>query len=146
MTARAMPGVHAEKSARAGCVIIALRGELDVSTAADPVRALTALAAAGARIIVDLADLAYMDCYSLNQLMAVRAQARRAGGFLALAGPQPMVLRLLVVCDIVSHWPVFTSVDEAVSGAGSAPAAPVTALSRLITAASRKRRDAAGTH
>jgi hypothetical protein len=57
-----------------------------------------------------------------------------------------MVLRLLVVCDIVSHWPVFTSVDEAVSGAGSAPAAPVTALSRLITAASRKRRDAAGTH
>jgi anti-sigma B factor antagonist len=165
MTARAMPGVQAKKSARAGCVIIALRGELDVCTAAGPVRALTELAAAGARIIVDLAELAYMDCYSLNQLMAVRAQARRAGGVLLLAGPQPVVLRLLVICDIASHWPVFISVDEAVSGAGSTPAAPgapeatggatasparpgivSSALSGLITAASRKRRDGAGTH
>ena len=41
---------------RAGCVVIALRGELDVCTAAGVVSALTALAAAGARIIVDLAD------------------------------------------------------------------------------------------
>ena len=118
-----MPGVRAEKSIRAGCVVVALRGELDVCTAAGPLRALTELAAAGDRIIVDLAELAYMDCYSLNQLMAVRARARRDGGVLLLAGPQPRVLRLLVICDIASHWPVFTSVDEAVSGAGSAPAA-----------------------
>jgi anti-sigma B factor antagonist len=164
MRAKAMPGVHAEKSARAGCVIIALRGELDVCTAAGPVRALTALAAAGARVVVDLAELAYMDCYSLNQLMAVRALARRAGGILMLAGPQPMVLRLLVLRDIVSHWPVFTSVDEAVSGAGSAPAASparpgivssalyrgeaavrrARMLPELITAVSRQRRDGGG--
>ena len=97
MTARAMPGVRAEESTRAGCVVIALRGELDVCTADDVVRALTALAEAGARIIVDLAELAFMDCYSLNQLMAVRAQARRAGGDLVLGGPQPIVLRLLVL-------------------------------------------------
>jgi anti-anti-sigma factor len=175
MTVRAMPGVQIEKIARAGCVVIALRGELDVCTAAVVVRALTALAAAGARIIVDLAELAFMDCYSLSQLMAVRAQARRAGGDLVLASPQPRVLRLLVLCDMVSRRLVFTGVDEAVSSAGSAPAAPgatggattsparsgivSSALSRgeaavrharrlpgLITAASRKRHDAAGTH
>ena len=116
-----MPGIRAEESARAGCVIIALRGELDVCTAADVVGALTVLAAAGARVIVDLAELAYMDCYSLNQLMAVRAQARRAGSDLVLVGPQPVVLRLLVLCDMVSRRLVFISVDEAVSGAGSAP-------------------------
>jgi anti-anti-sigma factor len=176
MTARAMPGVRVEKSARAGCEVVALRGELDVCTVADGLSALTALAAAGASIVVDLAELAYMDCYSLNQLMAVRAQARRAGGDLVLAGPQPVVLRLLVLCDVVSHGLV-TSVDEAVSGAGSAPAALVmpgaaggaaaslarsgivsSALFRggaamrharmltgLITAASRKRPDGAGT-
>jgi anti-sigma B factor antagonist len=126
MTARAMPGVQVEESAHAGCVVIALRGELDVCNAADGVRALTALAAAGARIIIDLAELAYMDCYSLGELMAVRAQARRAGGDLALAAPQPMVLRLLVLRDVVSHRLVFASVDEAVGGAWSAPAAPVT--------------------
>ena len=111
-----MPGVSAEKSARAGCVVVALRGELDVCTAADGVSALTALAAAGVRIVVDLTELAFMDCYSLGKLMAVRAQARRAGGDLVLAGPQPIVLRLLVLCDVVSHGMVFTSVGEAVSG------------------------------
>jgi anti-anti-sigma factor len=125
MTARAMPGVSAEKSARAGCVVVALRGELDVCTAAGGLSALTALAAAGARVIVDLAELAFMDCYSLGEIMAVRARARRAGGDLVLAAPQPVVLRLLVLCDVVSHELVFTSVDEAVSGAGSAPAALV---------------------
>ena len=125
MTARAMPGVSAEKSARAGYVVVALRGELDVCTAADGLSALTAPAAAGARIIVDLAALAFTDCYSLGKLMAVRAQARRAGGDLVLAGPQPIVLRLLILCNVVSHGLVFTSVDEALSGAGSAPAALV---------------------
>ena len=125
MTARAMPEVSAEKNARAGCVVVALRGELDVCTAADGLSALTAPAAAGARVVVDLAELAFMDCYSLNQIMAVRAQARRAGGDLVLASPQPIVFRLLVLCDVVSRGLVFTSVDEAVGGAGSAPAALV---------------------
>ena len=177
MTARAMPGVSAETSARAGCVVIAVRGELDVRTAADGLSALTAPAAAGAWIVVDLAELAFMDCYSLGKLMAVRAQARRAGGDLVLSGPQPRVLRLLDLCDVVSHGLVFASVDEAVSGAGSAPAALVMSgaaggaasslarsgivssalfrggaamrharmLTGLITAASSKRHDEAGT-
>ena len=178
LTVRAMPGVSSEKSARAGCVVVALRGELDVCTAADGLSALTALAAAGARIIVDLAELAFMDCYSLNEITAVRAQARRAGGDLVLAGPQPIVLRLLDLCHATSHGLVFTSMDEAVSGAASAPAALVMSgaaggaavslarsgivssallrggaavrharvLTGLITAASRKRHDGAGTH
>jgi anti-sigma B factor antagonist len=125
MTARAMPGVSAEKNARAGCVIVALRGELDVCTAAECLSALTAPATTGARVVADLRELAFMDCYSLGKLMAVRAQARRAGGDLVLSGPQPIVLRLLVLCGVVSHGLVFASVDEAVSGAWSAPAALV---------------------
>jgi anti-sigma B factor antagonist len=124
MTARAMPGVSAEKSARAGCVIVALRGELDVGTAAGGLSALTALTAlAGTRVVVDLAELAFMDCYCLGEIRAVRARARRAGGDLVLADPQPAVLRLLVLCDAVSGGLVFASVDEAVNGVGSAPAA-----------------------
>ena len=139
MTARAMPGANAEKSARAGCVVVALRGELDVCTAADGLSALTAPAAAGARVVVDLAGLAFMDCYSLGKLMAARAQARRAGGDLVLAGPQPIVLRLLALCDAAGHELVFASVDEAVSGAGSTPAALVTSGATAGTAASLAR-------
>jgi anti-sigma B factor antagonist len=120
-----MPGVRVEKTARAGCVIVALRGEIDVCTAADGLSALAALAAAGAWIVVDLAELTFMDCYSLGEIRAVRARARRAGGDLVLASPQPVVLRLLVLCDVVGDGLVSASVDEAVSSAGSAPAALV---------------------
>jgi anti-sigma B factor antagonist len=134
-----MPGVHAKQSARAGRVVIALRGELDVCTAADGVRALTALAPTGTWIIVDLAELAFMDCYSLSELMAVRAQARRAGGDLVLAGPQPVVLRLLVLYGIVSNGLVFTSVDEAATGGRSAQAASATPGAADVPAASPTR-------
>ncbi len=125
MTVRAMPGVRVVRSARGGSVVIALCGELDVCTAGDAVGALTALAPAGARVVVDLAGLAFMDCYSLGRLAEARAQARRAGGDLVLAAPQPVVLRLLVLSEMFSHWVVLASVDEAVSGAGRVPAAPV---------------------
>src|ERR1700735_4558747 len=68
--------------------------------------------------------------------MAARAQARRAGGDLVLAGPQPIVLRLLDLCNVVRHGLVFTSVDEAAGDAGSTPAAPVTAGAAAGAAAS----------
>lgn len=102
MTARAMPGVSAEKSARAGCVVVALRGELDVCTAAGGLSALTAPAAAGARVIVDLAELAFMDCYSLNEIMAARAQARRG----AVTWCWPAFSRLCSGCSSCATWSV----------------------------------------
>ena len=104
-------------SLRDGYVVIALRGELDLCTAASVMPAFMAPAESGAGIIVDLADLAYVDCSSLRELASAREQARRTGGDLLLAGPQPIVLRLLLLTDMINHWPEFTSVDEAVSGA-----------------------------
>ena len=63
---------------------------------------------------------------ALDEIMTVRAQARRAGGDLVLAGPQSAVLRLLDLRDVASRGLVSASVDEVVSDAGSAPAAHVT--------------------
>jgi anti-sigma B factor antagonist len=111
-------------SLRDGYVIIALLGELDGRTAASVVPAFMASATPGAGIIVDLADLAFMDCSSLRELASAREQARRVGGDLLLAGPQPIVLRLLLLTDMINHWPEFTSVDDAVSGAGGALVLP----------------------
>jgi hypothetical protein len=67
--------------ARAGYVIVPLRGEFDVGTR-DGLRALVAPAASGSWIIADLAEVAFMDCASLRELAAFRARARRAGGVL----------------------------------------------------------------
>ena len=122
-----MAGASVKMSLRDGYVVIALRGELDLCTAASVMPAFMAPAESGAGIIVDLADLAYVDCSSLRELASAREQARRTGGDLLLAGPQPIVLRLLLLTDMINHWPEFTSVDEALSGAGGAPPVRVAA-------------------
>ena len=98
-------------------MVVTLRGQFDVTTAPDDVRTLMAPSVSGPQIVVDLADLAFMDCGSLRELVSARTRSRRAGGDLLLVGPQPIVLRLLFLTDAINHWPVFTSVDEAVSGA-----------------------------
>ena len=121
-----MPGVDVKSSERPGYVIVTMRGEFDVTTARDDVCALMAPSVSGPQIVVDLADLAFMDCGSLRGLVSARAQSRQAGGDLLLAGAQPIVLRLLFLTDMIDHWPVFTSVDEAVSGAWGAPSVPGT--------------------
>ena len=113
----AVPGVSVKMSLRAEYVVAALRGELDVCTAPDIVPGLMASAAAGSGIVIDLADLAFMDCGSLRELVSARAKARLAGGDLVLACPQPIVLRLFLLTEMIGHWPVFASVEEAVSGA-----------------------------
>ena len=107
-----------------GYTVVALHGELDVGNAADWVRTLAAHACSGARIIVDLAELTFIDCGSLREVVSVRAQALRAGGDLALAGPQPIVLRLLVLTDMISRCPVFTSVHDVVKGGPAALLVP----------------------
>jgi anti-sigma B factor antagonist len=112
---------YAKMSLRDGYVVVALRGELDVCTIGSVAPAFAASAASGADIVVDLADVAFMDCCSLRELASARAQARRTGGELMLAGPQPIVQRLLFLTDVINHWPEFASVDEAVSGAAGAP-------------------------
>jgi anti-anti-sigma factor len=115
-----MPGADPVMRACDGYTVVALRGELDVCTIAEAVRTLTACASSGARIVVDLAELTFIDCGSLRALVSVRAQARQAGGDLALADPQPIVLRLLILTGMISRCPVFISVHDAVK---SGPAA-----------------------
>jgi anti-sigma B factor antagonist len=121
-----VPGVDMQTSERPGYVVVTLRGEFDVTTTPDDVRALMAPSVSGPQIVVDLADLAFMDCGSLRELASARARSRRAGGDLVLVHPQPIVLRLLCLTDMINHWPVFTSVDEAASGTWGAPAVPLT--------------------
>jgi anti-sigma B factor antagonist len=102
-----------------GYVAVALHGELDVTDAPRVARALSAAAALGSQIIVDLAGLAFIDCGSLSALRGVRQQARQAGGDLVLAAPQQLVLRLLSLIDPAgSLLPVFASADEAANGIG----------------------------
>jgi anti-sigma B factor antagonist len=105
-----------------GCVVVALYGELDKTHAGWLVRALSAAAAPGARVIVDLEELTFIDCSGLSAMVSAWKQARQAGGDLRLAVPQQLVLRLLSLTDVTGLLPVFASVDQAANGNGRSPA------------------------
>lgn len=122
-----MADVDVSSSRCAGHVVVALRGELDVIDTVRLPRVLSAAAAPGSRVIVDLAGLTFIDCSSLSALVSARRQALQAGGDLLLAAPGGTVLYLLSLIDPAGLLPVFASVEQAANG-GRRP----TASDRLV--------------
>jgi anti-sigma B factor antagonist len=110
-----------------GHVVVALRGELDITDAMSVTVALAAVTARAPEIIVDLAGLEFIDCGGVAALARGRRQARLAGGDLWLAAAQQQVLRVLALTRLIEVCPVHASVDEAVCSAGRSwpAAAPV---------------------
>ena len=111
-----MPGVELKTSAYDGHVVVALRGDLDITDAADAEAALTALVARGQSLIIDMSALDFIDCSSLGALLRVQGLARRAGGDVVLAAPQRQVLRLLALTGKDEVFCVHASVAAAVAG------------------------------
>ena len=104
-----------------GRAVVALRGELDIADAASVGAALTAVAARGRELIVDLAGLEFIDCSGLTALLLAREQARTAGGDLLLAAPQDQVLRVLAATRLTGVFAVHASVGQAAGRAGRSP-------------------------
>ena len=116
-----------------GYVVVAPRGELDVSGAARTGRTPAGAAAARSRVIADLAELTFMDGRCVYALAAARQQARQAGDDLLLASPRGPALASLPspgrsICRRSSP-----SVEEAASGDGRGPA-PVGLTAELAAA------------
>ena len=101
-----------------GHIVVALHGELDQVDAASVAAALTAVAAPGPEIIVDLAALTFIDSSGVAALAHGRREARRAGGNLVLAAPQQQVRRVLAITRLSDAFSVHASVDEATGQAG----------------------------
>jgi anti-sigma B factor antagonist len=114
-----MPDVRLSASIRDGRILMALSGELDVTGAAAAEAAITALAARGQWLIVDLSALDFMDCSSLSALLRVQRLVRQAGGDLVLAAPPWLVLRLLALTGRDDAFCVHPSVAAAVVSIGS---------------------------
>jgi anti-sigma B factor antagonist len=114
-----MPGVGLETSARDGHVVVALRGELDVSGAAGVEAAITAMVVPGQCLVIDMSALDFMDCASLGALLRVRGLARSCGGDVVLAAPPRRARRLLAVSGQDQVFWVHPSVEAAVVSIGS---------------------------
>jgi anti-anti-sigma factor len=95
-------------------------GELDMASATGVA---TAVAAREPQVIVDLADLKFIDSSGVAAIARGRKQPRHAGGDLLLAAPRYQVLRVLTLTRLIDVLPVHASVEEAARSAAAPPAA-----------------------
>jgi anti-sigma B factor antagonist len=102
----------------AGFAVLALRGELDITDRQVLSSWLADIASGEPWVIVDLAELEFIDCGSCWLLAGARDLVRRAGGDLLLAGPRGAVARILVLTGWAEVFSVFPAVGLAAFSAG----------------------------
>ncbi len=87
-------GVTTQYSGRQ--VVVALRGEIDMLTAPTFASVLDSLFETGRRdIVVDVAELEFMDASGLRAIGPMSARLHASGGALTIRSPSPMVRKLL---------------------------------------------------
>ena len=98
-------------------VVVAVAGELDLFTAPvlrDEVR--DAIKKDGARLVLDLQQLSFMDSSGLSVLIEAWRLATGEGGGVSLAAPQAPVARILRTTGLDRRIKVYADVDSAVGG------------------------------
>jgi anti-sigma B factor antagonist len=93
--------------------IVAVEGEIDVSTAHALDEALQAVMASSGRAIVDFSGVRFMDSTGLSVLMRAQHDQPAPGGKLRLAALPDRVMRLLSVTKLDSVFSVYPSVTAA---------------------------------
>jgi anti-anti-sigma factor len=101
----------AEHHYRADAHVVKLSGELDLAVEDAATLALRAAASDGrARLVVDLADLSFLDSTGLRVLIDAACTAEMNGIAFVLADPQPSVYRLFHLTQTADRFE-FTSLD-----------------------------------
>jgi anti-anti-sigma factor len=107
---RTLPGVNMDRDGHT----VALRGEIDLSTAGAVKSALTAAMAdvGDATLVVDLRELTFMDSSGLHALCTLREEAvRRGNGLVLVRGPR----QIHRVFELTATDGLFEFVDDAAS-------------------------------
>lgn len=87
--------------------VVHLHGEIDLFNAATLRRCLEELADAGeTRVVVDMADLMFIDSSGLGALVGGMRRLRRAGGQVVLRSPRGQTAKLLEVTGLENVLPV----------------------------------------
>lgn len=92
--------------------IITVTGEIDATTA-PRLEAALGSTERGGRIVLDLSGLELLDSTGLGVLIRAGRRLREAGGWLRLAAPPRLVLRVLDITSLSSELPTHPDVDAA---------------------------------
>ncbi|MDQ2813915.1 MAG: anti-sigma factor antagonist [Actinomycetota bacterium] len=123
-----------------GLAVVALCGELNLADAPGvSSHLITAVAACGPSVIVDLAALEGIGYSGLVMLLRIRKWTRARGGDLRLATPVPPVRRMLEATGLIDVFSVYPSVEAAASSARQVRSPPPSAPRQPAPIASRCR-------
>jgi anti-sigma B factor antagonist len=111
--------LHLEIEHHPACVLLILRGELELSTAAQLREAFVQVGQANRHIIVDLQRVQFIDSAGLGILVGGLKRARSSGGDLELICTSPDLLRTLKMTGLDK---IFTIHDHRETAA--APTSP----------------------
>jgi anti-sigma B factor antagonist len=99
-----------------GCAVVVASGEIDLCTSPALSDALEQAAKESDRIIIDLSRVTFLDSSGMAAMVGARNRnEQRQRGTLCLVGPSGLVLRALEVTDLVKLFPIYDSLDDAVS-------------------------------
>lgn len=102
---------------RDGCVIVTLRGELDIASAPALREELAAvLESEASRLVIDLSAIRYADTSGIAVLVGSLRRAGLLGGWLRLAAPTPAITQILAVTGLNQHFATFPTVETAIIG------------------------------
>lgn len=97
-----------------GIAVVAARGRIDSSTAADFGSALTGAIDRGmVRVVVDLGQVDYMSSAGLREIVSALKRARKGQGDVRLAEPAARVLEVLEMAGLDTIMSIFPTRDDA---------------------------------
>jgi stage II sporulation protein AA (anti-sigma F factor antagonist) len=96
--------------------VMCVGGELDVATAMLLQHHLATQLGQGRRhLVIDLAEVPFMDSSGLNIILRAMNETRATGGSLRLAAPAPPVRRVLELTGVTLTIPVHGTVEQALA-------------------------------
>lgn len=103
--------------------LLHLNGEVDLHSCPDLRATLQTLMEEGHRfIILEMADVPYLDSAALGVLVDAQRRAKDRDGELYLARVTPFVLRAFEITRLIRIFQIFSTVEEAVAAAENRPA------------------------
>jgi anti-sigma B factor antagonist len=99
-----------------GIPVLAVRGEVDVSTAPELRKRLIGLAERGSTVVVvDLREVSFVDSTALGVLVSGVKRLRSSGGDLRLVVTQPHISKVFEITGLTAVFDIFDTPEAAVS-------------------------------
>jgi anti-sigma B factor antagonist len=115
----------------AGCAIVAVTGDVDISTSPDLREALAGVlhtsngTCANRAVVVDLSDVRFVDSTGLGVLVGAYTAVRNAGGRLAVVNDHPAVIKVFTITGLHEVLGVHPTLSKALDAVDE-PSRPTT--------------------